>query len=138
MRVRRLPYKWLVAIVFVTGLFMDLLDTTVVYVALPTLGRQFAATNTGLEWIATGYLLSLAVWIPATGWLMDFAELKQKFAPLEDQLDHRFLNEIPGLENSTSENIARWIWTRLKPTVPHLHAITIHETCTSKCIYRGE
>jgi len=73
-----------------------------------------------------------------TGWLMDFGELKDKFRPLEEALDHRFLNEIPGLENSTSEHIARWIWVRLKPEVPHLHAITVHETCTSKCVYRGE
>ena len=73
-----------------------------------------------------------------TGWLMDFAELKEKFKPLEDQLDHRFLNEVPGLENSTSENIARWIWERLKREVPQLHSVTVHETCTSKCVYRGE
>lgn len=75
---------------------------------------------------------------PRTGWLMDFAELKDKFRPLEDQLDHRLLNEVPGLENSTSENIARWIWQRLKATVPQLASITVHETCTSKCVYRGE
>jgi 6-pyruvoyltetrahydropterin/6-carboxytetrahydropterin synthase len=75
---------------------------------------------------------------PRTGWLMDFGELKEKFRPLEEALDHRFLNEIPGLENSTSEHIARWIWQHLKPEVPPLHSITIHETCTSKCVYRGE
>lgn len=75
---------------------------------------------------------------PRTGWLMDFAELKDKFRPLEDQLDHRLLNKVPGLENSTSENIARWIWQRLKATVPQLASITVHETCTSKCVYRGE
>ncbi len=73
-----------------------------------------------------------------TGWLMDFGDLKALFKPLEDQLDHRFLNEVPGLENSTSENIARWIWGRLKPQLPILHQITVHETCTSKCAYRGE
>lgn len=73
-----------------------------------------------------------------TGWLMDFGELKEQFRPLEEQLDHRFLNEVPGLENSTSENIARWIWERLKPQVPPLWSITVHETCTSKCVYRGE
>ena len=73
-----------------------------------------------------------------TGWLMDFGDLKALFKPLEDQLDHRFLNEIAGLENSTSENIARWIWLRLKPQLPVLHQITVHETCTSKCVYRGE
>jgi 6-pyruvoyltetrahydropterin/6-carboxytetrahydropterin synthase len=75
---------------------------------------------------------------PHTGWLIDFAELKAKFKTLEDQLDHRFLNEVAGLENSTSENIARWIWQKLKPQLPILHQITIHETCTSQCIYRGE
>jgi 6-pyruvoyltetrahydropterin/6-carboxytetrahydropterin synthase len=69
---------------------------------------------------------------------MDFAELKVKFKPLEEQLDHRFLNEVPGLENSTSENIARWIWQRLKPEVPLLYSVTVQETCTSKCVYRGE
>ncbi|MGN6366841.1 MAG: 6-carboxytetrahydropterin synthase QueD [Phycisphaerae bacterium] len=75
---------------------------------------------------------------PETGWLMDFGELKEKFRPLEEQLDHRFLNEVEGLENSTSENIARWIWKRLKPEVPVLWQITVHETCSSKCVYRGE
>ncbi len=75
---------------------------------------------------------------PKTGWLMDFADLKEKFRPLEDALDHRFLNEIPGLENSTSEHIARWIWQRLKPEVAPLFSITVHETCSSKCVYRGE
>ena len=75
---------------------------------------------------------------PHTGWLMDFADLKATFKPLEDQLDHRFLNDVPGLENSTSENIARWLWQRLKPQIPQLHEITVHETCTSKCVYRGE
>src|ERR1041384_5916538 len=62
---------------------------------------------------------------PHSGWLIDFAELKEKFKPLEDQLDHRFLNEVPGLENSTSENIARWIWQKLKPQLPILYQITV-------------
>ena len=75
---------------------------------------------------------------PRTGWLMDFAEIKEHFRPLEDQLDHRLLNDVPGLENSTSENIARWIWQRLQPEIPALSAITVHETCTSRCVYRGE
>ncbi len=73
-----------------------------------------------------------------TGWLMDFGELKEKFRPLEEALDHRYLNEVAGLENSTSENIARWIWERLKGEVPLLYAVTVHETCTSRCVYRGE
>ncbi|MCC5864105.1 MAG: 6-carboxytetrahydropterin synthase QueD [Wenzhouxiangella sp.] len=74
----------------------------------------------------------------STGWVMDFSELKSAFEPLYRQLDHHFLNEIPGLENPTSENLARWIWQRLKPTLPELSKVVIQETCTSGCIYRGE
>ncbi len=73
-----------------------------------------------------------------TGWVMDFGELKEKFKPLEEELDHRNLNEVPGLENSTSENIARWIWERLKPGVPLLWCVTVHETETSRVVYRGK
>ena len=75
---------------------------------------------------------------PESGWLMDFAELKEHFAPLYDRLDHHYLNEIGGLENPTSENIARWIWDHLKPTLPQLSQVVIQETCTSGAIYRGE
>jgi EmrB/QacA subfamily drug resistance transporter len=64
-------YKYLVAAVYVVALFMDLLDITIVYVALPTLGREFEAGASTLEWVVTGYLLSLAVWVPASGWLGD-------------------------------------------------------------------
>jgi 6-pyruvoyltetrahydropterin/6-carboxytetrahydropterin synthase len=72
------------------------------------------------------------------GWVMDFAEIKAAFAPIEEQIDHYCLNEIPGLDNPTSENLARWIWERLKPGLPLLSAIVIRETCTSGCIYRGD
>ena len=72
------------------------------------------------------------------GWVMDFAELKASFKPVYDLLDHHYLNDVPGLENPTSENIARWIWKKLKPQVPLLSQVDIRETCTSGCIYRGE
>ena len=72
-----------------------------------------------------------------TGWVMDFAELKQAFQPLYDRLDHHYLNDIEGLENPTSEMLAVWIWERLKPTLPQLSCVTVHETCTSGCRYRG-
>ncbi len=75
---------------------------------------------------------------PHTGWVMDFARLKEVFAPLHDQLDHRYLNEIPGLENPTSEVLARWVWDRLQPELPELSQVVVRETCTSGCIYRGE
>jgi len=74
---------------------------------------------------------------PQMGWVIDFADIKQAFAPLRDALDHRYLNEIGGLENPTSEVLARWIWDRLHPSLPILSAVEVRETCTSGCIYRG-
>lgn len=72
-----------------------------------------------------------------TGWVMDFADVKAAFRPIFDQLDHRYLNEIEGLENPTSERLAIWIWHHLKPALPHLSEIIVHETCTSGSRYRG-
>ena len=72
-----------------------------------------------------------------TGWVMDFADVKTAFQPLYDQLDHHYLNDIPGLENPTSERLAIWIWEHLKPTLPQLSCVTVHETCTSGSRYTG-
>ena len=72
-----------------------------------------------------------------SGWVMDFALLKERFTPVFEQLDHRYLNEIPGLENPTSENLARWVWERLGTSLPGLCRVEVQETCTSGCIYRG-
>jgi 6-pyruvoyltetrahydropterin/6-carboxytetrahydropterin synthase len=74
---------------------------------------------------------------PKLGWLMDYAEITAAFKPLWNQLDHFYLNEIPGLENPTSENIALWIWDRLKPQLPLLTEVAVAETCTARCVYRG-
>ena len=76
---RRLEYKWIVGIVFVFGLFMDLLDMTVTNVALPTLAKDFAASTTAIEWVVTGYLLSLAIFIPVSGWTGDRFGTKRTF-----------------------------------------------------------
>ena len=76
---------------------------------------------------------------PASGMVMDFADIKAAFKPIVDEhLDHYYLNEFPGLENPTSENLARWIWQRLTPALSQLSAIEVRETCTSGVIYRGE
>jgi 6-pyruvoyltetrahydropterin/6-carboxytetrahydropterin synthase len=75
---------------------------------------------------------------PQTGWVMDFADLKQAFAPTFERLDHHYLNDIEGLENPTSENLARWVWQQVRPIVPGLKRVVIHETCTSGCSYAGE
>lgn len=72
------------------------------------------------------------------GWVADFADIKGAFQPLYDQLDHHYLNDIEGLENPTTEMLARWIWQRLKPNLPLLSKICIQETCTAGCIYQGE
>jgi 6-pyruvoyltetrahydropterin/6-carboxytetrahydropterin synthase len=72
------------------------------------------------------------------GWIMDFADISAAFAPLFEELDHRCLNDIAGLENPTSENLARWVWRRLKPRLPALAAVHVEETCTSGCHYEGE
>jgi len=74
---------------------------------------------------------------PETGWLIDFGEVKRLFEPILKRLDHHYLNEIDGLENPTSENLARWIWGPLKAELPQLSQITIAETCSSRCEYRG-
>jgi 6-pyruvoyltetrahydropterin/6-carboxytetrahydropterin synthase len=73
-----------------------------------------------------------------SGWVLDFAQIKQAFAPLLARLDHYYLNEVEGLQNPTSENLARWIWRRLKPELPLLSKIEVGETCTCGAIYRGE
>ncbi|MDC9582629.1 6-carboxytetrahydropterin synthase QueD [Xenorhabdus sp. PR6a] len=75
---------------------------------------------------------------PFSGWLMDFADVKTVFKPIWEQLDHNYLNEITGLENPTSEVLAKWIWEKLKPLLPQLSAVMVKETCSAGCIYRGK
>ncbi|NUW46091.1 multidrug efflux MFS transporter [Nonomuraea rhodomycinica] len=76
---RRVPYKWLVATAFVFGLFMEILDMTVLNTALPALGRHFGAGTETLQWLVTGYLVSMAVFIPASGWVADRFGTKRTF-----------------------------------------------------------
>lgn len=73
-----------------------------------------------------------------SGWVMDFADLKAAFRPVHDKLDHRYLNEIPGLENPTSEVLAQWIWRELEATLPGLSEVEVRETCSTGCIYRRD
>ena len=73
-----------------------------------------------------------------SGWVRDFADISKAFAPLFDQLDHHCLNDVAGLENPTSEQLAKWVWQRLKPELPDLDQVVVQETCTAGCIYRGE
>jgi 6-pyruvoyltetrahydropterin/6-carboxytetrahydropterin synthase len=74
----------------------------------------------------------------AKGFLIDYGDIKQAATPVVHELDHYCLNDINGLENPTAEVISRWIYQRLKPALPLLSAIVVHETCTSSCEYRGQ
>jgi 6-pyruvoyltetrahydropterin/6-carboxytetrahydropterin synthase len=89
-----------------------------------------------------GHTYKLKVFIqgeidPHLGWIMDFKELKDKLAPVIDQLDHRLINDIQGLENPTAENITVWIWQQIKPVLPQLSKIELYETPTTGVIYSG-
>ncbi len=75
---------------------------------------------------------------PQTGWLIDFGVIDDAWAVLFDRFDHHDLNDVPGLENSTCENIAIYVWRELRPSIPPLSAVTVWETFDSKCTYRGE
>jgi 6-pyruvoyltetrahydropterin/6-carboxytetrahydropterin synthase len=75
--------------------------------------------------------------VPELGWVMDFADIKKAVKPLLERLDHNYLNDIPGLENPTSELLAVWIWDQLGDTVPGMSGVYVAETCSSGCLYRG-
>ena len=72
------------------------------------------------------------------GLVVDCADVSAAFRPVHDQLDYHYLNEIDGLENPTSERLSIWIWERLKPALPLLSEVVVHETCTAGCRYRGK
>ena len=72
-----------------------------------------------------------------SGWFIDYAELDEHWQPIYDKLDHRYLNEVVGLDNPTSENLARWLWEELKPRLPALSRVTLFETCDARCEYEG-
>ena len=74
---------------------------------------------------------------PEKGWFIDYADITEAFEPIRLRFDHYYLNEVEGLENPTSENLARWVWEKLEGT-KGLHRVTIRETCTARCDYFGE
>lgn len=75
---------------------------------------------------------------PALGWVLDFADIQAAWRPIHAALDHRCLNDVPGLENPTSELLAVWLWQRLKPALPLLAKVVVMETHASGCAYTGE
>ena len=75
---------------------------------------------------------------PQTGWVIDFGDIKRIVMPILDDLDHRCLNDVPGLANSTSELLAKYLWDRISPSLSCLSAVAVWESDTSRCIYRGQ
>jgi len=73
----------------------------------------------------------------ATGWLVDFGVIDDCWSVLHGRLDHHYLNDVPGLENSTCETLAGYIWHDVSARIPQLSAVTVWETTDSKCTYRG-
>src|SRR5262245_22653904 len=90
-----------------------------------------------------GHTYHLKVYIkgnlnPTPGWVMDFKEMKNKINTVIDEVDHKTLNKLPGLENPTAENIILWFWQKLKPLLPDLSRIELKETASTGVIYSGE
>lgn len=75
---------------------------------------------------------------PELGWVMDFAVLEEAVQGVRARLDHRYLNDLPGLDNPTSEHLAKWLWEALKADLPGLSRIVVQETAHSGCVYTGE
>jgi 6-pyruvoyltetrahydropterin/6-carboxytetrahydropterin synthase len=89
-----------------------------------------------------GHSYGIELWVSGiagarSGWVLDFSEITEAFRPLREQLDHRYLNDIDGLSNPTSENLAIWIWDRIAGTLRGLSKVVVRETATSGCVYRG-
>ncbi len=76
---------------------------------------------------------------PKLNWVMDFDDVAKVVRPIIDnELDHRYLNDIPGLRNPTSEGIAVWLWNRIVKQLPKLSQVIVQETCTARAEYSGK
>ncbi len=74
---------------------------------------------------------------PETGWVFDFEDIDRAMKPVRDLIDHHYLNDIPGLENPTSEVLVAWIWAKLRPSLPGLVKLSLRENDVSRVIFRG-
>jgi len=75
---------------------------------------------------------------PVTGFLRDYADIQEAWKPIHADLDHRYLNDIEGLENPTSENICEYLWGRLALHLPELCEVSVWENEWVRCSFRGE
>ncbi len=72
---------------------------------------------------------------PHIGWVIDYNDIQRLMQPLLSQIDHQELNKVPGLENPTSELIAKWIYDQLLPQLPQLVQVSVMETSLTECHY---
>ncbi len=72
---------------------------------------------------------------PGKGWVMDYHDIQKAMQPLLEQIDHRVLNEVVGLENPTSERLAFWIFEKMRIPLPLLTRVSILETPLTECSY---
>ncbi len=89
-----------------------------------------------------GHTYHIRVYIKGTpevnlGWIMDFKELKDIISPIIEKVDHQLINNVPGLENPTAENITIWFWDQLKPQLSNLSKLELKETPSTGVIYDG-
>jgi 6-pyruvoyltetrahydropterin/6-carboxytetrahydropterin synthase len=86
-----------------------------------------------------GHTYRLRLWcsgpVNERGWVIDYADIATAVRPVLDALDHRLLNDLPGLENPTTENLALWIYARLKPALPPLTRVEVAESSTTGCVF---
>ena len=105
--------------------------------SLPNLSDEHPCTN------IHGHSFKITITVSGdinetTGFVIDFGDVDTAFKPIFQMIDHSYLNDIEGLENPSSENMCRWIWIRLAPTLPGLSQIEIKETDSTGCTYKGE
>ena len=77
-------------------------------------------------------------WNEELAWMYDYHDLEQKIRPILNTLDHRYLNDVPGLEKPTSEALCVYLFNKIKALVPELQKVTIAETPTTECSYSGD
>jgi 6-pyruvoyltetrahydropterin/6-carboxytetrahydropterin synthase len=75
---------------------------------------------------------------PKIGWVRDYHEIEKTARIVLDLIDHRVLNEVPGLENPTSELLCKWLFEKLKPLIVELKRVSVLETPTTECSYPAE
>jgi 6-pyruvoyltetrahydropterin/6-carboxytetrahydropterin synthase len=74
---------------------------------------------------------------PNTGWVLDFSDIDAPANEIKDALDHRYLNDVPGLSNPTSECVAIWIWEKLEASIAGLNKVVVMEGTDRGCTYFG-